>query len=119
MDRLNGVLNASPEKRYKNFISTVVDQEQVWALSSEAGYATWDEDEIIRLIVYPTLDAAKLFAGSDKPTAIEVHDFLSRCKAYMKNDRFGFMVYPNGSDAFIVSTEQMVNDIEATLALVE
>lgn len=119
MDRLNGVLNASPEKRYKNFISTVVDQEQVWVLSSEAGYATWDEDDIIRLIVYPTLDAAKLFAGSDTPAAIEVHDFLSRCKTYMKNDHFGFMVYPNGSDAFIVSTEQMVDDLEATLALVE
>lgn len=27
-----GILNASPEKRYKNFISTVADYEEVWLL---------------------------------------------------------------------------------------
>ena len=119
MDRLNGVRSASPEKRYRNFINTAADREQVWVLSSEDGFATWDEDDMIRLIVFPTQDAAELFADGDRPFPIEVHDFLQRCREIRENDHFGFMVYPNGIDAFVVSTDRMIQDLTEALCLVE
>jgi hypothetical protein len=119
MDRLHGILNASPEKRYKNFISTVVDLEEVWVLSSEDGYATWDEGEIVRLIVFPTHDSAVLFSENDVPESIEIHDFISRCTRAAADDKFGFMVYPNGINSYVVSTDRMIQDLMDELELIE
>ena len=42
MFRLKGVRKADPFKRYKNFINTVADFEEVWLLDNGDGYATLD-----------------------------------------------------------------------------
>ena len=112
MSKMKGVSNASPENRYKNFISTVADREEVWVLENDDGYATWDDARgMIRLIVYPTQEAAEMFADNDKPVSIEIKSFLHRCVDQLENTEIGFLVFPNGTDGYAVRTDQMIKDL--------
>ena len=80
MNELYGVMNASPEKRYKNFISRVADNEEVWVLDNGEGYATLVQIDYISLIVYPSKEAAEFFSEGDEVMSIEVHDFVNNCE---------------------------------------
>ena len=51
--RFSGMANAPDQKRYKNFINTVADGEEVWLLDGGDGYCTYDIDDEIYIIVYP------------------------------------------------------------------
>ena len=119
MDELYGVMNASPEKRYKNFISKVTDNEEVWVLDNGEGYATLVQNDYISLIVYPSKEAAEFFSEGDEVMSIEVHDFVNNCEETLEDSSFRFAVYPNGKDAFIVSTQQMLEDLLEELDLIE
>ena len=116
MNRIKGVSQASPEKRYKNFISTAAAREEVWLLENEDGYATWDDARgTIRLIVYPTQEDAEMFAENDKPVSIEIKSFLHRCVDQLEDTEIGFLVYPNGTDGYAVSTDQMIKHLVDSL----
>jgi len=39
--QFRGLMQSTPEKRYKSFLTTVADREEVWLLSSKEGYATF------------------------------------------------------------------------------
>lgn len=112
-----GILNASPEKRYKNFVSTVADFEEVWLLESIEGYATVDKDDIIYLLVWPKKEFAEKFKNGDHPVAVEVHEFCERCKKI--EDNIKFMVFPNGNDTCIVDADTILNDILEKLEEIE
>ena len=116
-NRLRGVMNASAEKRYKNFITTVADYEQVWVLDNEEGYATIDQDGFVSLIVYPKEEDAEFFAKGDIPTPIDIDDFMDRCQESLEDPYFRFAVYPTDEDVLIVSTSQMIEDLEEELSL--
>lgn len=119
MDKLHGIMNAAPEKRYKNFISSAADNEEVWVLDNGEGYATLDQDGYISLIVYPSQEAASVFCEGDEVVSIEVHDFVDNCEKNLEDPSFRFAVYPNGTDVFIVSTQQMLEDLLEELDLME
>lgn len=111
-DRIKGVSQASPEKRYKNFISTAAAREEVWVLENEDGYATWDDARgTIRLIVYPTKEDAEMFAENDRPVSIEIKNFLHRCIDQLEDTEIGFLVYPNDTDGYAVGTGQLIKDL--------
>lgn len=113
-----GLQNASPEKRYKSFINTVTDREEVWLLLSEAGYVTFAADGIIYLFIWPEKEFCEILqTEGDIPIAIEIHDFLNKCK---KLDRsIKFMVFPTEKDTYVVSSEQLCADIEEHLEELE
>lgn len=115
---LIGLLNTSPEKRYKSFLSTVADSEEVWLLSSKDGYATFDEDDFIHLLIWPCKEFAEMFKDDDEEVvSIEVHKFIEQCEALEENIRF--MVFPTDKDSYVVTTEILINDISAYLEEVE
>lgn len=116
--RIEGILSAPPEKRYKNFISTVVDKEEIWVLSNEDGYATYEIDNKIHLLVWPEKIFAQKFAENETAESIEVHDFCDRCEE-AKRSNLLFLVFYNGKSAFCVDAEKMLNDIQYGLSLVE
>lgn len=121
MDKFTGILHATPEKRYKNFISTVVDTENVWMLSNQQGFATIDKEDSIYLLVWPAQEYAKYFSKeeNDKPTAIEIHDFCDRCREICKDTNIKFMVFPTDENSFVINTEYLLYDIEEELDRVE
>lgn len=118
MNRIEGLLSAPPEKRYKSFISTVVDKEAVWVLSNENGYATYEIENKIHLFVWPEKIFAQKFAENDIVTSIEIHDFCDRCEE-VKYSNLSFLVFYNGENAYCVDAEKLLNDIQCELSLVE
>ena len=44
---------------------------------------------------------------------------LNNCEETLEDSSFRFAVYPNGTDAFIVSTQQMLEDLLEELDLIE
>ena len=114
----SGLQNAPAEKRYKSFLNTVVDQESVWLLQAEDGYATFDVDGTIHLLVWPEQEFCDFIKEEGElPVAIEVHDFLEKCKAIDQSIKF--MVFPTEKDSFVVTADQLCFDIEEHLAEVE
>ena len=118
MNKLSGLLSATPEKRYKHFISTVVDREKVWLLSSKNGYTTYDDENYTNLLVWSEKQFAEMFANGDNAVSIEIHDFCHRCEE-MLNDNIGFLVFYNGQDAYWVDVNKIISDIQEELSLVE
>ena len=116
--RLQGMMSAPPDKRYKSFLTTVADLEEVWLLSSEDGYATFDADGYIHLLVWPRKEFAELFKGNDEEViSMEIHEFVEQCKTIEENVRF--MVFPTNDNSYVVDAGKLVDDINAYLEEVE
>lgn len=116
--QFQGLLKAPPEKRYKSFLTTVADLEEVWLLSSEEGYATFDADDYIHLLVWPYKEFAEAFQQEgEQVVSMDVHEFAEQCKTLEGNIRF--MVFPTKENAYVVDAEKFANDICDYLAQVE
>ena len=115
---IQGLLNASPDKRYKSFLTRTADSAEVWVINSPDGYATYDIDDEWCLMLWPTEEFCKLFVDeNERAEAIEIHDFLDRCKTVEENVRF--LVFPNDRDGCIVTAEQLIYDMMEYLEQVE
>ena len=115
---IQGLLNASPEKRYKSFLTTAADLAEVWLLSSEEGYATFDADGYIHLLIWPRREFAVLLqSAEEEPVSMEIHDFIEECQHL--DSHFRFMVFPTQNDAYVVTTKQLCEDLADHLEEVE
>jgi len=115
---LQGLLKAPPEKRYKSFLNTVADLEVVWFLSSEQGYATYDFDGFIHVLVWPRKEFCDFMMSEDeKPECMGIRDFLEKCRTL--DEPIRFMVFPTQIDSYVVTVTQLCADIEAHLEEIE
>lgn len=115
---MNGLLNAPPDKRYKSFLNTVADLQEVWLLSSQDGEATLTLNGFIHVLLWPREEFCRLMMTHDQETMpIEVHDFLEKCKKLDNSTRF--MVFPTKENSYIVTAEQLCRDIQDHLDEVE
>ena len=111
---IDGLTKASPEKRYRSFLNTVTDLEAVWLLLSEDGYATFDADGFTHVLVWPREEFCRFpLSENDKPVSIEIHKFLEKCKTLDKSIRF--MVFPTDVDTYVVTADQLREDIQEHL----
>ena len=117
--RFKGLWNTTAEKRYKHFITYTVDNEGVWLLTSEDGYATIDIDGFIHLLAWPSKEFAIAYNEEDTPVEIDIHEFCERCEDMMNEENTRFMIFPTDKDAWIVSTQDLLNDLAEELDRVE
>lgn len=121
--RFEGLWNAIAEKRYRHFITYAVDQESVWLLANEDGFATIDVDGYIHLLVWPSKEFADAYSDAyskeDTPVEMDIHEFCERCEELMDDKEIRFMVFPTGKDVWIVSTEGLLSDLTEELERVE
>lgn len=110
---IEGLLKADPQKRYRSFLDTVTDREEVWLLSSEEGEATVELDGVLHVLVWPRKEFCELMMSSDQPVPIEIHEFLEQCNSL--DDSVRFMVFPTNENSYIVTAEQLCTDIQAHL----
>ena len=111
--RFDSLLAERPEKRYQEFLQTVARRGAVWTLASDVGYTTMEtEDGQVLLVIFPTEKYANQFSEGDFPEAIEVEEFMTRCREAAGDTGFGFMVFPNGRDAHIVDTLTLLKDLQ-------
>lgn len=108
MNRFDGILNANPQKRYKNFITTVADREDVW-INMGAMWCVWPSEEF----------ASLLFPAS-KLLCIDVHIF---CENYLsKADEMSveINVFPTKANSgIIVSPQKLKEDLISELDRIE
>ena len=115
---LEGIKKASPEKRYKHFLSTVSDSEVIWLLSSSEGLTTYDFDGYVNVPVWSRKEFCSDFeTEADKPFSMEIHEFLDECRSL--EDCFRFMVFPTKENSYMVDKEQLCEDIEDFLDEIE
>lgn len=115
---IKSLMQASPEKRYKNFLNTVTDLEEVWLLSSEDGYTTFDLDGFIHLLLWPRKEFCEQFISDGEiPISMEIHEFLNNCENLDPSVRF--MVFPNQSDSYVITAESLCADIQEHLDEIE
>ena len=115
---IEGIMKAAPEKRYRSFLNTVADLEEVWFLSSVDGFATFDENEFIYVLIWPRKEFCKSFiTGDEEPSSMEIHEFLKKCENLEKNVQF--MVFPTDADSYVVTAKRLCLDIMECLDEIE
>lgn len=117
--RLFNLINASLGKRYKHFIRTVVDMEMVWLLDGGEGYCTYDDENGLNIIVYPSEEVAICFADGATPVKMEIHDFCKECRKLISDNNINFAVFPNKSNFVQVSPQILYEDLLMALEEVE
>lgn len=117
--RFEGILNAPAEKRYKHFVTYVVDEGSAWMLSGEEGFLTFDMEGYINLPVWPSKEFAAAFDNEETPVEIEIHDFCTRCEQIAEEENVRFWVFPNEQDVYVIEPEDLLNDILDELELIE
>ncbi len=114
---IEGLLKATPEKRYHSFLNTVADREEIWGLIA-ADQETWVTDEDGCVLLWPYREfCERMMASNEHPEAIEVHVFLEQWKA--RGDSIGFSVFPTDENTHVVSAERLCLDIQEYLDEIE
>ena len=115
---VEGLLSAPPEKRYKSFLNTVTDLEEIWFISGKSGYSSIDIDGYIHILVFPRKEFCEILMSDDeRPYSMEVHDFLG--KFHSSDENIRFMVFPTKENSCIVTSHQLCEDIAAYLEEIE
>ena len=100
-------------KKYKSFLNTVTDWEEVWistlpksktpATDNEGNILLWHYKEICESMM-PSNHISK---------AIEIHDFLEQCRTLENTTSFN--VCPSHTGSYVVSVQQLCLDIQEHL----
>ena len=114
-----GLIKASPEKRYKSFLNTVADEGEIWFLASEEGNATIEIDGTIYLLVWPREEfcSSMIYDEDEKAVFMDIYEFLEECRHIDEN--IEFMVFSTEEDTYVVTRERLIIDILEHLEEVE
>ena len=112
--RIMGLLNAPKEKRYRSFISSSCDTEEVWIAQCGTTISPFENE----VTVWPAREFVELFVNEGHPVVIDVHDFMEELST-IKNPNCIVHVFPNGKDSYDVSIKKLLADIQDELALIE
>jgi len=113
-----GMMAAPPEKRYKSFLNMAADTQQIWMLESEEGSAIMEADGYLYLLIWPAKEFAEFFREEgEEAVCMDIHDFLEQTLAL--GEAYRFMVFPAKGDTWIVTAQELCDDLQAALDEVE
>lgn len=121
---LDNVINLPSAKRYKYFISKVVDEDKVWGLYRDGWALAGDENETPLLALWPAREYAELCkeqTWSDYTSvAINLHDFMQQHIGELKVAGIGLAIFYTPSNKGIeVSYSKFIEDLQKELSRVE
>ena len=121
-EMFNGLINATSEKRYRHFLNNAADSEIVWMvdcgndnllspeIDGSAHFLAWSEKEFAEYYLKKVLPDLEC-----EIVSIEVHTF---CDMLEKN-KIMFMIFPTEQDAWVVSSDELYQNIIYELARIE
>lgn len=119
--QMEGVLAASPNKRFEHFVKTVADRGEVWGLYSR-GWALAGTDEGDRVfLLWPAPEYAERCAVGDwsgyVPRAIELGEFMDVLLPKLATERVlpGVFFVPSGS-GLTPSVDQLLEALKSELS---
>lgn len=114
------LMNATPEKRYRSFLSSVAEGNDIWYLfGREGGFMRFEDDGYIDVPLWAYSefsDYFKSFIGADSdatPHSHTVTEFFAMADALDEYVRF--MVFPTKKDAYTVTCKQLCEDLQKAL----
>jgi hypothetical protein len=115
-------LNRRPERRYDYFVRTAVDQEEVFALTDDEGWALLGEegDDTEILPIFPHAEFAELFriaAGFDdnRVEIIDLQEFIEWLDD-MEEKKMKIAVFPNPEfQSVVIAPERLRADLQELL----
>jgi len=115
MDNISRISSLSAEKRYDNFVATIIETQTVWFLEYEDAFTMFKNDDGgVDLLVWQDKKLAEQYAvEGEKPVSMTFDDFIEQCNGYLGSSEVMLMVCPVGDeDVLIVNMEQMLTDID-------
>jgi uncharacterized protein DUF2750 len=119
------VLDLPGSNRYSYTIKKIADQEEVWSLWIEGGWALASDDEGRELIpIWPRSKFASACATGEwngyVPRSIDLASWTSKWVPGIARDQRKIVVFPTPNDkGVVVSPEQFSEDIETEISLYE
>ncbi|MFC1747524.1 DUF2750 domain-containing protein [Pseudomonadota bacterium] len=120
-EQIDAIANLSAEERYEDFISRIIEEEKIWSLSSEEGWAVISDDGEEYLPTWPIPEMAANWATdgySDcEPKFIALQDWLEKWLPGMIDDNLQIAVCPDiQGEGVVVSAEELLSDIQDAMA---
>jgi hypothetical protein len=122
---IESVLKLAGAKRYLYFIKKIADQEEVWSLWTEGGWALARDDQGHELIpVWPHKDYACACADGEwaeyEPRMIPLSVWLERWTEGAIRDQRSIVIFPTPLDKGVVATpESLKDDLKKEISLYE
>ena len=119
---IDAVLSLEASKRYQHWLKKVADQEEVWSLWHEGGWALVGDDARNQLVpVWPhSLYAARCAAGAwagYEPKAIPLEAWLNRWIPGIERDHRRIAVFPTPNDRGVsIEPKRLERDLRSELS---
>lgn len=119
-EQIEMLMNSVPEKRYRSFISSVAQGNDIWYLfGSDSGFTHFDDDGFINVPLWAYSefsDYFKTLLGDEtdaKPHSHTVDEFFAMADAL--DDYVRFVVFPTSKDGYVVSCKQLCEDLKKAI----
>lgn len=109
-----------PDLRYEYFLQEIVRTNFAWCLfDGEKDTVTLDYQNHIHICIFPSEEAAKKFGELSPeeisiPHKVSLKEFLGKAQQLAAEPMYYFAVYPTEKDLWIVSPQELLNDLEDT-----
>jgi len=114
--QIEEILAKKPENRYKYFIKTVAEEEEVWGLADEEGWLLLEdeEDDTDVLAVFPNPEFAEIFREKDdfgefQVEALDLYEFMEWLDDFEK-EKMKIAVFPTPDFQSAVMTPGRLKD---------
>ncbi len=114
--QLDAINQMTAEERYDYFISTLLEQKQVWGLSSDSGWLILPDEGEEHLPVWPHAELAQAWAMGDfadcQPKAITLDEWLDKWLPGMIEDGLLIAACPGtDNDSIIVAADELSDEL--------
>ncbi len=119
--QISAVIALSGPKRYDHFIKTVCDQEYVWSLFFEDGWAVaCDNDGTEGLPLWPHPEYARLCAVEEwrqyEPKTIPIHELLEKWLPSLKENGRATLIFITPEQQGVLQTcDELAADLQEEL----
>ncbi len=118
--QIDAINRFSADQRYDYFVNKVIEQREVWGLSSEEGWVILSDDGDEHLPVWPHPELAALWIGGEyadcEPKQISLDDWLGKWLPGMEKDDLLAAVSPDTEgESIVVSAGELGESIRFTM----
>lgn len=118
----NGILSATPEKRYNHFLNVASDTESVYMVDcGDDNLLSPEINNIIYYLAWSEKEFAEYYLSKMYPkmkcqiVTLEIHEFCD----IIKNNQVMFMIFPTDKDTWIVSSDDLYENLAFELSRIE
>ncbi len=119
--QIDAINRFSADQRYDYFVNKIIEQREVWGLSSDEGWVILSDEGDEHLPIWPHPELAALWVTGDyadcQPKSISLDDWLAKWLPGMEKDALLAAISPDTEgESIVVSAEELGESIRFTMA---